>query len=243
MELMTVIICYKCGKNFESDNPLRNWCNNCNEYVKEENKKTYKKAYNEMQQVFLKESIGISLYEILEQIIMFNNKDFIFNFINTKEIQDVIGSIKGMYKVNREEVYATATLVITDFFLDGKMDLNKLLDDFTEDKFIKYFKGEIRNRTKKMMREQYNMNEIPLSTTSIYENFVYGDFEKTMVEKIDLINALKKIAERNRCIIKSKFYDGFNEKEIGEENNLSRQAVNKIIHKSTNEIKKYLIIY
>jgi RNA polymerase sigma factor (sigma-70 family) len=193
-----------------------------------------------MQQVFLNESIGMNLYEILEKIIKFNNKDFIFNFINTKEIQDVIGSIKGMYKVNREEVYATATLVITEFFLDGKINLNDLLNNFIEKDFIKYFKGEIRNKTKKIMREQYNMNEIPLSTTSIYENFVYGDFEKTMIDKIDLANALKKISERNKYIIKSKFYDGFNEKEIGEENNLSRNRINEIINESCEKMKKYI---
>lgn len=242
MNEMIVKVCYKCGNEFKDkdENLLRNWCDDCAEFVKSENKKNYKTSWNQNEQYFLDKSNGMNLYDILEQIIKFGNKDFIFNLIHTKEIQDIIGSVKGMYKVGRDEVVNNAILVITEFFLDGTNDLNEILNNFKKDDFINKFKLEIKNKTKKKMRENYNINEIPLSGTNIYEGVVYTDFEKAIIDKIDLINALDKLPIRSRYILKCRFYGKMLEKEISKNNNISRNRISEIITESCYKLKKYL---
>jgi RNA polymerase sigma factor (sigma-70 family) len=218
-----------------------------NEYYFDKENDKYEKTYKNMQWYFLKNSYYMNLYQILERIIKYNDKDYIYNFIHCDDIKKIIQCIKNFYKINRDEATDIIEFVITEFFYITDKEIYGVtyktmidLNNFNENIFINDFKDEIAKRTKKIMRNGYSIRDIPVIYENLYQNVKNDDFEEVMIKNIDLNNALNKLSFKNKIIIKQKFYSGLLEKEIANENNMTRQGINNIIKRSFKKIKKYL---
>lgn len=202
----------------------------------EEEKRSYEMECNLIKYTILEKSIDINLEKILLKIN--ENKEYIFDFIYTEEIQKVIKNIKNRYRFNKDEAEDTAMFVITEFFYMPNELYN--LNKYNESVFLDRFEREIAKRTHTLMRSGYSAKEIPASDQSIYTCQSYDDFEDTMIQKIDLQNALNKLSIKNKEMLELNVHDGLTESEIGKKYNLSREGVNKTIIRSKNKIKKYL---
>ena len=199
--------------------------------------KTYKKTYKEMENYFLNDSNGMTLYNILEQIIKYHNNDFIFSFIKYKNIQEIIGCIKGLFKINRDEAIDISICIIIEYFLGNENNLNLILDNFNEICFLDNFKRFIRNNVKKEMRKCYSIKEIPVSCIDIEDKSI--DVESFVINKLDIGNLLNKLSARNKEIVKLYFFNKVKQKELAQEFNISRNRISEIINESKNILKKY----
>jgi RNA polymerase sigma factor (sigma-70 family) len=211
---------------------------------KEEDKTDgFKRAYKKMCSVFLEESEGMNLYNILKEIILNNNKDFIFNFTRKGEIKKVIHSIKTRYRFNQDEAEDCTIFVITEIFCDNNLfnELNLInLDDFNENFFIEQFKNEVAKRVHKMMREGYCAKEIPATDQPVYIYQVSDDFEDKLLNDIDLKKALEKINNNDKVFLKLKFINELNQNEIGREFGLTQPSISYKINKIISRLNKYM---
>lgn len=191
-------------------------------------------VYKKVSRNFAQRSAHMSLLEIINTIQQ--DKEYIFDFIQTEQIQKIILSIKNRYKFNRDEAEDIAIFSITEYFYEN----NIILDNFNEDVFLNNLKDEIGKRTQKMIREGYTAREIPASGQNIYQFALYDNFEELINSNIDLQNALQKLSIRNREILELYFKDTLTETVIAEMTGLSRSRVSEIITESCHKLKKYL---
>lgn len=191
-------------------------------------------VYKKVSRNFASRSKNMSLLDIIIKID--TDKEYIFDFLWTEQIQKLIKSISNRYKFNRDEAEDIAIFSIIEYFYEN----NVVIDGFNEDVFLNNLKDEVGKRTQKMIREGYTAKEIPASGQAIYQYAMYDNFEESVNNSIDLQNALKKLSSRNREILELRFYDRLNESTIAEIVGLSRSRISEIITESCNKIGKYL---
>ena len=191
-------------------------------------------VYKKVSRNFASRSKNMSLLDIIIKID--TDKEYIFDFLWTEQIQKLIKSISNRYKFNRDEAEDIAIFSIIEYFYEN----NVVIDGFNEDVFLNNLKNEVGKRTQKMIREGYTAKEIPASGQPIYQYAMYDNFEESVNNSIDLQNALKKLSSRNREILELRFYDRLNESTIAEIVELSQSRISEIITESCNKIVKYL---
>lgn len=201
-----------------------------------EDEKTFDRSYKEMKLAHVQTSRGLELLEILKLIE--TDKNYIFDFIMTHQIQKLIKSIKGCHKINKDEAEDVTMFVITEYFYEHDLNLNS----FNESTFLNRFRSEVGKRVQKMMREGYSYKEIPadFEKENEKEEFLFDNFEDEILEKIDLNVAFNKLPLRSQRILELKFYERISNADIAKKIRLSRQRVDQIVNESCEQLKKYL---
>jgi len=93
-------------------------------------------------------------------------------------------------------------------------------------------------------RIQYRIKTVKNKEIEMEESIPYGitpNFEEEVISKIFIEELLNSIPnERNRGIIRKVILEGYTEKEVASELNISQQAVNKCKRKAIEDMKKYI---
>jgi RNA polymerase sigma factor (sigma-70 family) len=188
-----------------------------------EEKESFDKILENNEKYILKLNDGLSLKEIIIKIQ--SNKEFIFNFIKQKSIQEIIKSIKNSYRFNRYEIEDIITVVITEYFYQIKIDII----NFNETKFLTDFKKEIVNRTQREVYHSYSAKEIPMSDSNFYKDASSDDFQEIIHTKVDLANMVNQFNLKEKQVIKLYYVEGYNQMEIAKLVNFSQQRVSQIL--------------
>lgn len=188
-------------------------------------------VYKKVSRNFASRSKNMSLLDIIIKID--TDKEYIFDFIWTEQIQKLIKDIGNRYKFNRDEAEDIAIFSITEYFYENIVTVRR----FDEDVFLSNLKDEIGKRTQKMIREGYTAKEIPASGQSIYQYAMCNNFEDSINNSIDLESVLNQFSGRDREILELYYIDKYTQQEIAKLMHLSRKQINRILFKLKNIIK------
>lgn len=191
----------------------------------------FEAVYKKVSRNFTTRSNDMSLLDIINKIS--TDKEYIFDFIWTEQIQKLIKDIGNRYKFNRDEAEDIAIFSITEYFYENVIIAN----DFNENVFLNNLKDEVGKRTQKMIREGYTAKEIPASGQAVYQYAMYDNFDKSINDNIDLNNMLSQFCDRDREILELYYIDKYTQQEIAKLMHLSRKQINRILLKMKNIIK------
>ena len=191
----------------------------------------FEAVYKKVSRNFATRSNDMSLLDIINKIS--TDKEYIFDFIWTEQIQKLIKDIGNRYKFNRDEAEDIAIFSITEYFYENVIIAN----DFNENVFLNNLKDEVGKRTQKMIREGYTAKEIPASGQAVYQYAMYDNFDKSINDNIDLNNMLSQFCDRDREILELYYIDKYTQQEIAKLMHLSRKQINRILLKMKNIIK------
>jgi RNA polymerase sigma factor (sigma-70 family) len=191
----------------------------------------FETIYKKVSRNFAERSKDMSLLDIIIKID--TDKEYIFDFIWTEQIQQLIKDIGNRYKFNRDEAEDIAIFSITEYFYENTVSIK----GFDEDVFLDNLKDEVGKRTQKMIREGYTAKEIPASGQNIYQYAMYDNFEDSINNSVDLENVLNRFSGRDREILELYYIDKYTQQEIAKLMHLSRKQINRILLKLKNIIK------
>lgn len=171
---------------------------------------------------------------------MLKNQIYIFQGGMQSEFDQILNMFSSYIKflskrVKHDNVENELRLEL--FIICKKIDLSKFNDDSCISGYIKVC---LSNYTNKLYHKYFYKNEVINSDLCEFNhNSILNSFEDEYnIYFFDLISSL---SEKNKEIIKLKYFHQYTDKEIGNMLNLSRQSVNRNLNKSLKILRNNLI--
>lgn len=182
----------------------------------------------------------MTLKELLYKIKIEGDISYLHELLKNEQVKGIITSIVKKYKYNSKDVKN----IVESFIQDFTLKYYEYMDDYTEERYINFIRKYLGRKVREVIFKFYPQEEISfgdiINFEDLDENYLQNDFSDKLIKKIDLENAIKKLDEREKFVIQKYRFEGYSQKEIAEQLNITQSTVCKIDKKALKKLKKLL---
>lgn len=180
----------------------------------------------------------LELKEILYKIKVDGDLSYLNNLIKFDKVQNLIRNIIKKYHFNNKHIKFLCETMIKEITIKN---FNYQDSDYIEEQYLHYLKKSLGRKVRREINQDRPEEELMSGLPNDYENIgEYSDFAETLVENIDLCNALDQLEPDERYVLEKIYLEGYTEVEIAENFNMSRQNINKIKNKALIKLREIL---
>lgn len=174
----------------------------------------------------------MKLQNLLHEIKINKKYELIDEIFKYRFIKRLIWEETRKYKFNKDEVENVCMFELKRMIY-GFRYRN---DGYDAKCFCNYIKKYLHNRVSQQLRkENYFFKSVPSKNMDKFEDTI-----EKIDEKVDLHKAINELKEIEQKVVNSLFFEGYKEKELAEELNVSRAYINKIKNIALKKLKEIL---
>lgn len=158
-----------------------------------------------------------------------NNKEYYYHLLKDRNVQWIINKTVYPYKYNLEDIRSECVLRVLE-----SVDRYEYSDDFNFIFFLEFISKYLGRRVCEYVMKS---KEIPLGDVSNIKDL---EIENVDADKLDLKLALNKLSQEDKELIEKLYLKGITEQELGEEEGVSRQAINNKRRRIIRKLRKIM---